>query len=234
MSEKYRPPSFGQIGLGIAVFLLVLALIWTIPSTLKPVGNLFLAIPQRLGLVQPVTPAELIAIDLSQPSPASFEIAQPGRYAIFTDDYELLLLDVESGQTTPPWLKMRSLATGQTVDLRRVERGARPYDSRLVAGRPIFAFEVAAPGRYGITYPSRPAVVTVAPDYTTGKETLLFVAYAVQLAVLLAPFVLIGYRRYQRKQARLQALRQGQEHRHAQAEAFWEAQIQKRKRSGGG
>lgn len=195
MSDHYQPPRIRNIVFGIMLFTVLICLLCNLSSTMKQVGNVFLYLPSRLGLIQLVRPGEIHTIDLRTTSPTLLDITRPGQYAVYTDDYDLLLANVLDG---PAWLQVKSHTTGERVKVVSVGRGTRPYDTCLVAGRPIFVFEVTTPDRYEIAYYFRYASISIVPDYTTGKESAIVFAYIVQIAILLTLVVIVYYLHYQR------------------------------------
>ena len=227
--QRYQPPSFRNIIIANVIFLVLLGSLCTFPSTVKRVGDVFLYIPSQLGLVQRVMPGEIRTIDLRTASPALLEITTPGQYAVFADSYELLMINTLSGENAWSWLDVKSRTTDEPVKVFPVERGIRPYDTPFAEGRPIFVFEINAPGSYEIAYLTRYAFISIVPDYTTGKEQVIVLAYVLQIAILLAPWGIAYYRRYQRQRIRIKDIEGPQVQRRAQGEAFWRAEIRKRK-----
>jgi hypothetical protein len=127
------------------------------------------------------------------------------------------------------WLSVKAHTTGETIKVLSVERGMRPYDTPLAEGRPIFAFEVDAPDIFEFWYPSRSASISIVPDYTTGKEPIIVLAYILQIAILVVPFGIVYYRRYQRQRTRIKNIEGSQAQKRAQGETFWKSEIQARK-----
>lgn len=222
---SYQPPRLRNIVAAIVVSIALLVLLFNLSGAMKSVGNLFLYLPARLGIIQQVTSEEVRTIDLSLPPPARLEITRPGRYAVFTSDYDLLMTNIVSEDTTGSWLKVTSNATGRPITVTPVGRGLAPFDTVLAPGRPIFAFEAAVPGSYDLTYHVRPASIAVTPDYTTGKESLIVLVSFVQIAILLAPLGIVYYRRYQRYRMQMGSLRASTAERRAQSDGFWEAEV---------
>jgi hypothetical protein len=231
MSDKhYQPPSFRTIIIANVAFLILLGSLCTFPSTVKWVGNVFLYIPSQLGLVRRVMPGEVLTIDLRTASPASLEITAPGQYAVFSASDELLMINTLSGENTGPWLLgITSRTTGEPVEILPVERGIRPYDTPSADGRPIFAFRIDTPGSYEVAHPTKYAFISIVPDYTSGKEQVIVLAYVLQIGILLAPWGTVYFRRYQRQRMQIKEVKGSQVQRRAQGEAFWEAEIRKRK-----
>ena len=83
--QDYQPPKYRTILIAGAIFVAILALLWSPSEPVKWVGAPFLYVPSMLGLIQRVTPDELHSVSLAS-SPARLELAKPGRYQIFADD----------------------------------------------------------------------------------------------------------------------------------------------------
>jgi hypothetical protein len=220
---SYQPARIRNIILGILLFMVLLCALCNLSSTMKQVGNAFLFIPSQLGLLQRVKPAEVHTIDLRKPSPKLLELTRPGRYAVFTDDYDILMSNVLNG---PVWLQVKSHTTGEKVNVVSVNRGARPYDTALAAGRPIFAFDVTVPGVYEVAYYFRFASISIVPDYTTGKETVIVLAYIIQIAVILTLLAIFYSQLNQRRRATVKAMEFALLQRRAKEQAFWEEENQ--------
>lgn len=228
-SQNYQSPRFRDIAIAIVIFIVLLALLCNLPNTVKWVGDVFLYIPSQLGLVQRVAPEEIQTIDLRTHSPALIEITRPGRYAVFTGDYELLTQASSVVRGESPWLSIKAQATHEHIRFFSVERGLYPYDTPLADGRPIFIFEISVPGNYEIEHSYKQAFISIVPDYTTGKESVIMLAYALQVAILLVPLGVVCYRRYQRYRMRIKSIEAPQAQKRAQGEAFWEEKIRMRK-----
>jgi hypothetical protein len=67
--------------------------------------------------------------------------------------------------------------------------------------------EIPEPGTYILDYPTRGAKFSLAPDYATGQEGMIYGAIAVQILILALPFGLVLLRREQRTRERLRAKR---------------------------
>ncbi len=227
--QRYQPPSFRNIIIANAIFLILLGSLCTFPNTVKWVGDVLLYIPSQLGLVRRVMPGEVRTIDLRTTSAASLEITAPGQYTVFADSEELLMINTLSRENAWSWLDITSRTTGGPVKVFPVARGIRPYDTPFAEGRPIFVFRINAPGSYEVAYPTRYAFISVVPDYTTGKEQVIVLAYVIQIGILLAPWGIAYYRRYQRQRTRIKDIESSQVQRRAQGEAFWKAEIRNRK-----
>jgi hypothetical protein len=224
--QDYHPPRFRTLLLAGIVFAILLVLFLLLSDTVKFIGAPFLYLPDRLGILRQVQRAEIITIDLAS-APATIDIAQPGRYLVFTGDFELLQQNVLSDESEKPWLLMRALGTNEPVTLTPIARGLRPYDTPLTAGRPIFSLEIATPGAYGFSYPVRSANIALLPDYMTGNEITIAFVYTIQLATIVFLFGAVYYYRRRGFRAWKQRLDKQQAQRRTHGEAFWQSEIQR-------
>ncbi|NMC54169.1 MAG: hypothetical protein GYA48_11095 [Chloroflexi bacterium] len=229
---KFQPPRVRNIAIASIVFLFLLAVFFSLSGVIKHTGNILLFLPSQFGLVRQVSPAEIQSVDLRAPSPYFIEMNQPGPYAVFSGDASILIDDAYSEENDGAWLRVKSQATGENVKVARVERGIRPYDSPLAEGRPVFAFEISTPGAYELSYPpiTWEASMTILPDYTTGKESLIWLVMEIQIVILLGIVGAALYPRYRRQQAQIESIQAPQKQRQIQGQAFWEAEKQKLKK----
>lgn len=225
--QGYQAPRFRDILVAPISFLAVLGLLFMMSSVVKRVGDVLLYVPAKLGAVQRVAPEEVQAIDLRTASPAVLQFSQPGKYAVYTGDPTLLEANTLHGQDAAIWLAMKSQATGEPVSIHSVGRGLRPYDTPLADGRPIFEFEIDAPGAYEAAYSYREAFIDVVPDYVSGKESAIWFAYAVEAGVLAVLLGIFNYFRFQRRRESIEDLKAVRKQRQPQTDAFWEAQRKK-------
>jgi hypothetical protein len=214
-SESYRPPRLRTIGLGIAFFVLLLILVCSLSQGVKWAGAALLFLPERVGLTEPVHRAEVTTVDM-QVSPQPFAFPEAQAYHVYTSDYDLLVISDELARSrAPAWLTITRAETGAHVPVTILGRGLMPYDSPWAAGRPVLAVQIGQAGTYVLDFPTRKAKMTLVPDRTTGREPLIFTAFAVQLAVLAAPFALALYRRELRLRDRLRARRRSSQEKFA-------------------
>jgi hypothetical protein len=225
--QNYQPPRIRSIVIGILLFMVLLYSLLTLSGTMKQVGNVFLYIPSQLGLIQRVLPEEVHTIDLRTTSPTVLDFTSPGRYAIYTGDYDLLMLNILNG---PPWLQVTSQSTREQIPIISIGRGARPYDTPLAAGRPIFAFDITVPGTYEIAYHFRYASIAIVPDYTTGKELVMVLAFIAQIFILLIILGIVYNLRNQHHRALTKGIEATLEQRRIERQALWDAEIQKGKK----
>ncbi len=200
----YQTPTFRSILLGIALFLIGIMLLCSLAEVIKLLSAPLLFFPAKLGLIQDVTADDVVTVKLAT-TPSRFNLYQPGLYAIYESDIDILeLTDALAKSHATPWVKIKALSTGESIPVTYVERGLLPFDSALVRGRPIFTFNVTTPGTYEMSHITRPtSSVSILPDAITGHEPLIVIAALVQLAILLSPAMVIGFRRYRQYRAEL-------------------------------
>lgn len=186
MTLGYPPaPTFRSIFAGIAAFVILLIAFLSIGSLIKFLGATLTFIPAKLGLIQVVTRQELIPVDMSAPQ-TSIAIKKAGRYALFTDNYDLLVInDAVVASDAKPWLKITPVDPNRTeIGVNLVKRGLAIYDTPVVKGRPVATFEITEPGEYTLTHPTRPTVAYILPDYTTGNENWIIFLMILQVIIL--------------------------------------------------
>lgn len=200
MTNQYKAPRVLAIVGGVIIFLILLIAFFSLAQVVKSFGNIFLFIPDQLGILQTVKRTEIAEVNMQHP-PTYLQFDQPGLYTVYTVDYDLLVINDELiAHQAEPWLKIKEMATGQYVQVDYVERGLRIYDTPLAKGRPIHLFFIKDPGLYEISHLTRDASIFFLPDYLTGNEDLLAFSYLAQFAAL----VLIAgyfYQRHARQQA---------------------------------
>ncbi len=163
----------------------MLALFALLPNLVKWVGAALTFVPSRLGLVQVVSPAEVIAVDISS-SPSNVAITRAGEYALFTANYDLLSInEFVLAAKAKPWFKLAD-AAGNQVPVTLIERGLALYDTPFAPGRPVARFQVPLAGAYSMTHPRRPDFVYVVPDYTHGEEGAIGLYMLAQAVGLIA------------------------------------------------
>jgi hypothetical protein len=226
----YRPSSFRSLLVAILVLTATLLALWQLSDIVKLLGAPLLYLPAQLGLVEQVSHAEVHVIDPFEASPRLLIVSQPGRYAVYTGDVQLLertnaLVDHQEA----PWLAVKSAEGHTSIAVAFVERGLRPYDTPLAEGRPIFTFVVDTPGRYTLDLPERDGIITVVPDYTTGKEPIIWLVMLLQLGVMGTIVGVVVYIRTEPMRLRRQQQAAIDAQRQEQGEAFWQSEIQRSK-----
>jgi hypothetical protein len=203
MAENiYKSPRVYAIVAGIGLFLILLMVFFSLSQVVKSFGSIFLFLPDQLGIIQMPTRAEIATVDMSGQSSTVLKFERPGLYTVYTNDYDLLVINDELiALQLDPWLKISAHESGQAVKVDYVERGLRLYDTPLAKGRPIHIFFIQTPGVYEVQHLTKDADIYLLPDYMTGNEDLVAFAYISQIAILMA----IGgvfYRRKTREQTR--------------------------------
>lgn len=223
--QNYQPPQFRNIVIGSIAFIALVGLFCNIASVIKRVGDVFIYIPAQLGLVQRITPEEIIPID----SPTMIETLQPGSYMIYRSTFGSALVN----ERDEILFNIRSQTSAEQIKIVRVGRGLRPYDTPFAEGRPVLEFVIPAADQYEITFEGHPSElgygVTLVPDYTTGKELTISLVYIFQIVILLILLGIVFYPRYQRYRARIQRIEAPQKQMQSKGQAFWDAEAQKDK-----
>jgi hypothetical protein len=223
--NSYRSPRVLSVVAGIMIFIVLLVALCLLSDVIKYVGAPFLYLPSRLGLIEVVERDQIQTLaKYSQETLLEFE--EPGIQVIYTDDYDLLLASIQLEQNDGnPWINVTRFETGEKIPAEFVSRGLMPYDTPQAAGRPVIMFDVPSAGMYKIQHPSKPTDISVLPDYNTGKESILFFSYLLQIGVLVLPFVLIFYRRYRRAEEKIREIKRLK---HIHGEDFWKAEANRR------
>jgi hypothetical protein len=206
-TESYRPARLRTIGFGIAAFVVLLLALCSLSQGVKWFGSVLLFVPERLGLVRTVRPAEVLTLEMSR-SPTQVMFARAGLYQVYTSDYDLLVIsDQLATSEAPPWVSITRVGTGPPVLVTYIQRGLLPFDTPHASGRPVLEITVTDPGSYMLDYPTRKATMSLAPDYATGHESLIYAAFAVQIFLLALPFGWLLLRREQHTRQLLRAKR---------------------------
>lgn len=214
-----RSPRFRDIILAVVVLVVLIFAFINLGTVVKFVGAGLMVIPSALGIVQQVSPDEVFAYDLSK-SPTTVAIGQPGRYAVYAYDYDLLAVTDQLEQSGhAPWITLKSQITNESLPVAFVKRGMRPYDTYLAKGRPVLSFVITRPGAYSMVHPARKVTIAIVRDYITGNERTLALAYLAQIGLVIIPVAFILARRgLARREARKLAQRETRE----RAELFWQ------------
>lgn len=223
--QSYQPPQFRNIVIGSIVFIALVGLFCNLAGVIKRMGDVFIYIPAQLSLVQRVTSEKIIRID----SPTLVETMQPGKYMIYGSSFGPAL----ANERDEILLNIRSQKSGEQIKIIRVQRGIRPYDTPFAEGRPVLEFVIPAADQYEITFEGHPNDleygITLVPDYTTGKELTIWVAYIFQIVILLFLLGMALYPRYRQYRARIQRIEAPQKKMQSKGQAFWDAEAQKDK-----
>ncbi|MEM7028752.1 MAG: hypothetical protein AAF629_04100 [Chloroflexota bacterium] len=172
------------VGLGITTLILIGTILY-LPSVVKSLGHALLIIPAQFGWVELVQPEEIQLTTLSDP-PIDLQLRQAGRYAIYTDDFDLLSATVNLKR---PWLQVTAVDEAVDVVVTLSGRGVRPYDVRQASGRPVIFFSVPDAGTYQLSHRAQGwhAEVSIVPDYISGREGRVWLLYLAQTVILFSP-----------------------------------------------
>ena len=219
MSGEPKPPTFRAMLFGIVIVIIAMMLICALGDVLKIAGSLFLFIPGALGIIQTVGPEDVRTVEMAD-SPTILRLMQPGLYAVYVDDADLLTItDALINANGNPWLKVKAVDNGEKISAVLIDRGLRLYDTPYARGRPVINFAITRPGAYELTHPRRNISMSIVPDYTTGHETLFTLIYLVQIA-LVAGIVVFFWRR--RTRTEREADKTQREAWIKRANAYWE------------
>jgi hypothetical protein len=208
-SGGYRAPRFRDIFLAIAIMIVGLIALFQLGPVIKRIGAALFFLPNALGVVDQAGQGEVQTYTLdAMPDIVSFPAA--GRYAVYTNDYDLLTVtDALREKDAPAWLTFTSAETGEVAQVTWVGRGMRLYDSHLAPGRPVFIVEITRPGFWEVQGPRRPAAVGIVRDYVAGAERRIVAVFIVELLLIAAPFLWIfGGKRWRRDAANRRVQRQ--------------------------
>ena len=219
MSSEPRSPTFRAMLLGIIIVIVATLLICSLGEVLKAAGLPFLFIPGALGIIRTVGPEDVQPIEMAD-SPTDVRLTQPGMYAVYVDDADLLTLtDSLMNAHRNPWLKVKALDNGEEIPATFIDRSLRVYDTPYAKGRPVINFAVTRPGVYELTHLRRKVTIAIVPDYITGNETLLTFIYLIQIGLLVGAIVFVWRRRTRVERTTAQ---QQQEAWIKRANAYWE------------
>ena len=217
-------PAVISILIGVGIFAGLLCVSFYMGEAVKVIGAPFLFLPTQLGLVDRINPAAVVRWDLNSHE-TILKFNEAGPYVLYVADLDLL--EISNGiekNNAEPWLMVVNRQDRQKVQVNPIRRGLAPFDSVLARGRPVYSFSIPAPGIYELRHPARHEPVSLLPDTVTGRETVLWLAYLVQIAILAALVALLTLRS-QRKQRR--RLREIQSLKHIDGENFWKRELEK-------
>ncbi len=218
-------PKLSSIVIGLVLAIIATMLLCSIGEVLKVAGAPFLFIPSILGLTSTLGPEDVHTISAAS-SPVTLRLTQAGPYAVYLDDYDLLVTtDALMAQNGHSWLKVTEADTGDELPTTFIDRGVRPYDSPYVKGRPVIGFTIPHSGVYQLSMPRRNVNIYVVPDYITGNETTLTLIYVVQIGLIAG---VIGYLYWRRTHVQRSEAKTRQQHWIQRANAYWEKQAAKR------
>ena len=191
-----KQPTIRSIVLGIALLILLIFAFFKIPDIVKYAGTALMFVPHKLGLIEMVTPEEVIPVPIAE-NPSSITFPSAGQYALYTDNYNLLVVHdaVIAASAAEPWIKIQSEELDARVEPIMIERGLVWYDTPFARGRPVFTFHVDQPGTYQFAHPAHRDFMYLVPDRVTGKETLITFWVLVEVALIAG---IIFYTRHRR------------------------------------
>jgi hypothetical protein len=219
-----KSPTLLSIFLGIIACIATLFFIGNLGTAVKWVGNVFLFLPSKVGLIQTVRANEVIPVDFST-NPSSVYFPKAGAYDLYTDNLDLLTITNSLNENERAWLEVIPAEGQETPQVLFFERGLYPYDTPYAKGRPIYYLYLEQPGYYLITHPTRQDTVYFVPDYNTFNEAKLVAVYIVELSLILIPTGTFAYRRWQ---ARTAPVRLARQQRREEVESYWRKQRAKR------
>jgi hypothetical protein len=218
-SNSFRPATVKSIILGVLLFVVIAFAFTRLGDLTKWFGEIFLFLPDRLGWVQTVHAEEVIPIAMNLPE-TEILVPSPGRYAVYTDDYDLLTMsnDLEKSGSRS-WFRIHSQNSMDYLEIDYVHRGQSIYDTRQAPGRPVMTLIIHQPGRYVVEHPSRPTSIYLTPDRVTGNEGRLNFFIFLQIAAL---FSLIFLWVRHRRSRTLAKVREVQQLKKIDPDAFWQ------------
>ena len=205
-------PKIRSIALGISLAVILLVLLCRLGDIVKVAGTLLLWPPHLLGLVEQVQPDQVQAFDLQQKD-NTWQVAQPGRYAVYTASDKLLEMSALLEASGNTWLQVVA-ADGAPVQVDPVHRGLGIMDSILIPGRPVYTMVVPDAGRYTLVHPHPVAEFAIVPDYVSGHEVVIYLVIGLEL--LAVGGLMVWFIRQRRR------LRRQRSRRAAQASALQE------------
>lgn len=228
MKESYHPPLLRSILLGILAFALFLALLGYLGDITKWLGEILYFLPAQVGLVQRVTPDQVIPLDFDSQT-TYVDFPAPGRYQLYVSDLDLLMIaDTLSASGKPGWLVVYlNEETEERAAIVTITRGLALYDTPFARGRPLYSFEVPAAGRYLLAHPARPTLAYLTPDYTTGHEGAYILVVLIELGLVATLVAALTFRRRERH---IRPLRARREEQRARAEELFQRAAGRKKR----
>jgi len=201
MTQGHPPaPTIRSIAAGILLATLLCFAFFSLPILLKYAGAVLTFVPGQLGLIDVVSPDEVMAVDMST-SPTAVSLDEPGKYALFTDNYDLLVVnDAVVAAQGKPWFRLIG-EREQEIRITLVARGMALYDTPFAKGRPVAHFEIVEHGTYSMIHPARPAYAYIVPDYTFGQEAWIVLMMVLEGILAAALF----WRWWRARQARRKA-----------------------------
>jgi hypothetical protein len=195
-------PTFRSIFGGIALLVILILAFLNIPKIFKYVGATLTFIPSHLGLFQVVSRNEVMPVDIHS-TPTSITFTKPGRYLLYTDDYDLLVVnDAILASNGKPWINLQS-ESGEPVHVSLIGRGMAIYDTPLASGRPVASFEIVSPGAFTMAHPRKPVNVYIVPDYLSGKEGKITFYICLEIVIVVLAIWYFSRKRHTEKNSRI-------------------------------
>ena len=91
MTGLPKQPTCLSIGMGISLFVLFFLAFFRIPDIVKYAGAGLMYVPAKMGLINMVEPQDVIPMALAE-NPSLVTIPSPGRYIMYINDYDLLVV----------------------------------------------------------------------------------------------------------------------------------------------
>ncbi len=175
-------------------------------ETVKWIGAPFMLLPSALGVLPAVTSEDVRTIGLRTPSPI-LDIPAPGQYAVYADREDVLLRANYIATQATPWISIREIASGTELPAFNVQSGSQIWHPVAVPGRPVVTFALPRAGQYELVYGPQSGEVYFAPDPVTGREGVLALAVAAQIAIVAGSVTIWAWPRIRtgRAKARLEA-----------------------------
>lgn len=224
-SGEVRSPRYRDIGLALVIGIIALIAFLKLGDLVKQAGALLYFLPARFGLLEQAGRDEVWRYQLNT-MPEVISFGEPGRYAIYTGDYDMLTItDALKEAEGASWMTVTAVDTGERIPVEFVKRGLRPYDNHLAPGRPVMTFTIPRSGFYQLEHTTRPAAIGIARDYVTGREGRTTAVFVAETLLVLTPLAVVFGRRYGRTRG---ARRQVQRQRRADADAVFQRLAERR------
>ena len=178
-----KQPTISSIVIGIALVIVAFLAFLRLPDIVKFTGAILLYVPAKVGLIEMVTPKDVIPLPLAD-NPSSIKIPSPGQYLLYLNNYDLLVIhDASVARNSKSWIKIQAENLDTEVEITLIGRGLAWYDTPFAPGRPVVSFKIDQPGTYQVVHPTRSDIANVVPDTITGKESLLTFLALVEIAL---------------------------------------------------
>lgn len=212
--ETHQRPSIRSCLVGIIVggifYVVVWLLILAFPVVATQLGSIVLYVPLKLGLAQEVNSEDVIKI--MYPQEETLELPDKGSYLIFATD----LLPAEDR------VVVRKQDTNERVQVPHILQGTNRYET-IVAGKPVFEFEIEEAGTYELDLQNLPAnakaeyTLFIVPNAAARNQGVLLISLVVYIGI----FTLIGWGYYYwRNKEQIQQAKQRKDEKRAKFEEW--------------